>query len=459
MTTLSDMLLQKKKLPMHMPGHKRNAAKFEYLAQLCVEQDITEITGFDNLHCAEGILKISQEKAAALRGADRAFFLINGSTCGILAAVSACVPFGGKILMARNCHKSVYNAAELIHADSIYLTPEYEPVTGSCGSIQPQTVSEAVRRHPDAALVIITVPTYEGIISDIAQICKISHAAGIPVLVDAAHGAHFGYPGFPSSAVSCGADVVVESLHKTLSSLTQTAVCYVSGSIANAEQIAKKLAVFETSSPSYLLLASIDGCINMLSENSEPLFCAWNEALDSFYHSAETLKNIRLLTNNSGDFFGFDRSKIVMTSRKASGTEIFNLLRDAGIECEMSSAAYCLAMTGIGDTNETLSQLYDALSEIDGKLSGSFTPFRLYPPLPEKVLPPHIAAAKPAEYVPVSQSAGRICAEYLWAYPPGIPIAVPGELISSSCAETLAAYKNAGVEIKSAEKGEILVIK
>lgn len=459
MTTLSDKLLQKKKLPMHMPGHKRSAAKFPYLVPLCAEQDVTEITGFDNLHDANGILKESQKKAAALRGADRAFFLINGSTCGILAAITACVPFGGKILMARNCHKSVYNAAELIHADSIYLTPEYEPITGSCGCILPQSVSEAIQQHPDVSLVIITSPTYEGIVSDVAQICEIAHAADIPVLVDAAHGAHFGFPGFPVSAVSCGADVVVESLHKTLASLTQTAVCYVAGSIVNSERIAKKLSVFETSSPSYPLLASIDGCINMLSVNSEPLFREWNDALTKFYNSAQELKNIHILKNDGRSFFDFDRSKIVMTCKKCSGKELFSLLQDAGIECEMSSAAYCLAMTGIGDTDESLSQLLDALLQIDGKLYGSFTPFRLYPHLPKKVLPPYIAVDKPSEYVPISQASGRICADYLWAYPPGIPIAVPGELISRACAETLAAYENAGIELKSAEKGEILVIK
>ena len=459
MITLSDKLLQEKKLPMHMPGHKRNAALFPHLTSLCAEQDITEITGFDNLHDANGIIKASQDCAASLRGADRAFFLINGSTCGILAAVSACVPFGGKILMARNCHKSVYNASDLVHADNVYLMPEYEPITGGCGCIMPQTVDAAIRQNPDVNLVIITSPTYEGIVSDIARICEISHAAGIPVLIDAAHGAHFGYPGFPESAASCGADIVVESLHKTLSGLTQTAVCYISGKYVNPKSIEKKLSVFETSSPSYLLLASIDGCINMLSKDSDRLFNAWNHALDCFFESAQKLKNIRLLTKDSGDFFDFDRSKIVMTSRKASGKEIFSLLQDSGIECEMSSAGYCLAMTGIGDTDKSLQQLSNVLLQIDDKLSGSFTPFQLYPPIPKKKLSPCAVEKKPFEQIPISQAEGRICAEYLWAYPPGIPVAVPGEFIDSACAETLSAYENAGIELSSTQKGEILVIK
>ena len=291
MTALYDKLKKYDSVRMHMPGHKRSAASFPHLANLSARQDITEITGFDNLHDAHGILKESMNTAAHLRGAGRAFYLINGSTCGILAAISACVPFGGKIIMARNCHKSVYNAAELIHAQTVYITPEHEPFTGGYGCISPDAVRTAIAQNHDAHAMVITSPTNEGSVSDIRKICDIAHSAHIPVIVDAAHGAHFGYADFPKDAVSYGGDIVIESLHKTLSGLTQTAVCYVSGNIADADKIEKKLSVFESSSPSYLLLSSIDGCIKMLYSDGDELFSPWITALNDFYRRAKNLKN------------------------------------------------------------------------------------------------------------------------------------------------------------------------
>lgn len=459
METLSDKLLNNKKLPMHMPGHKRSAASFPHLANLSARQDITEITGFDNLHDAHGILKESMNTAAHLRGADRAFYLINGSTCGILAAISACVPFGGKIIMARNCHKSVYNAAELIHAQTVYITPEHEPFTGGYGCISPDAVRTAIAQNHDAHAMVITSPTYEGIVSDIRKICDIAHGAHIPVIVDAAHGAHFGYADFPKDAVSYGGDIVIESLHKTLSGLTQTAVCYVSGNIADADKIEKKLSVFESSSPSYLLLSSIDGCIKMLYSDGDELFSPWITALNDFYRRTKNLKNFKFLSDYRGNFFDYDRSKIVISSEFASGTEIFEQLQGRGIECEMAAVGYCLAMTGIGDTPQSLLQLYRALEDADNRLTGNFSPFSLYPPAAEQAMPLHAAAEQAAESIPFSCAVGRISAEYIWAYPPGIPIIAPGERITEDAAAAVNAYQNNGIDLSFSENGKILVIK
>ena len=227
MKTLLELLEENKKIPMHMPGHKRNTALSPYLKKLGADVDITEITGFDNLNNACGILKESMEKAANLRKADRAFYLVNGATGGILAAVSALVGNGDKVIVARNCHKSVYNAIELAGAVPVFVLPKVDEKTGIPGDIKKEDIENEIKTNPDARLVIITSPTYEGIVSDIKGISEACHKAGIPLLVDAAHGAHLGYGyGFPEDAYTQGADISVESLHKTLPSLTQTAICY-----------------------------------------------------------------------------------------------------------------------------------------------------------------------------------------------------------------------------------------
>ncbi|HPP85843.1 MAG TPA: aminotransferase class V-fold PLP-dependent enzyme, partial [Bacillota bacterium] len=200
--------------PFHMPGHKRNAFLLDFPFDCGL--DITEIDGFDNLHDANGILAQGMKRAALLYGSERTFYLINGSTCGILAAVTACVRKGDKVLMARNCHKSVYNAVMLNELCPVYLVP---PVgaEGISGSIPPAEVEKALAENPDVRLVIVTSPTYEGVVSDIKAIAEIAHQRSVPLLVDEAHGAHFGfYEGFPESSVRLGADMVVHSLHKTL---------------------------------------------------------------------------------------------------------------------------------------------------------------------------------------------------------------------------------------------------
>ena len=205
--------------PFHMPGHKRR--KFDFPNPY--EIDITEIDGFDNLHHAEEILKEAQQRAADLYGAQRSFYLINGSTCGILAAVSACTQKHDKILMARNCHKAVYHAVFLKELQAEYLYPKVNDY-GIQGQITPEQVEDAFLKHPDITAVLITSPTYEGVVSDVAGIAKIAHAHGVPLIVDEAHGAHFGFSeGFPKEAGKEGADLVIMSLHNTLPSFKQTA--------------------------------------------------------------------------------------------------------------------------------------------------------------------------------------------------------------------------------------------
>ena len=238
--------------PFHMPGHKRRALPFPNPYTI----DITEIDGFDNLHHAEGLIREAEERAAKLYGADRSYYLVNGSTCGLLAAICAAARRGDKVLAARNCHKAVYHAISMQGLAAEFLYPAI--TRGDLqGQITAAQVEEALTKHPDIAVVILTSPTYEGIVSDVAAIAACCHAHGAALIVDEAHGAHFGFgAGFPENAVRLGADAVIMSLHKTLPSFTQTALLHCNGTRIDPGRVARYLGVYETSSPSEWMHAS-----------------------------------------------------------------------------------------------------------------------------------------------------------------------------------------------------------
>lgn len=466
-------------LPMHMPGHKRNlllSGAGGYLEALGADCDITEVAGFDNLAEPEGILRAIEERAAALWHSEEAYLLVNGSTCGILAGIYATVRRGGTVIAARNCHKSVYNGLRLREAKVVYLLPEQDTETGACGPVTPAAVEAALKRHPEAQLVILTSPTYEGVVSDVTGICEAAHAGGVPVLVDAAHGAHFGFGAFPESAVSCGADLVVQSLHKTLPSLTQTAVAHRNGTLVSGAAYREAVNLFQTSSPSYLLLASIEGCIRLLEEKGEALFADWQAALSEAYVRAGALKHLAVIgaeegrTGTAGSKQGEnalsgggkprflrDRSKLVVSTAgtEFSGTVLMERLRkDYHIEAEMAQEQYLVAMTGMGDTREGLLRFIMALLELDAGCR--LTPERkvFYPALP--VCRHSITEAEelPSEECRIAMSARRTAAEYVWAYPPGIPLLVPGEEISEEMVRFLLHKEEGGVHLHRTSGGE-----
>ncbi len=453
-----DKLLGNKKIPMHMPGHKRNTALAPYLKHLGADLDITEIEGFDNLHAPSGMILESMEKAAKIRNSKLAFYLVNGTTSGILAGVSAVVSSGDTVISARNCHKSVYNALELCGAKTVFVMPKIHAETGISGSITPTDIEEKIKENPDAKLVILTSPTYEGVTSDIKGICKVAHKHNIPVLVDAAHGAHLGFTDdFLSDAISLGADISVESLHKTLPSLTQTAICYVNGDLVDSEKIADKLSVFQSSSPSYLLMASIDGCINLLEDKKEELFADWNDRLTDFYEKCEAFENLQLL-KNSGDFFGIDKSKIVILTK--SGEWLTNELRKMGVECEMMLPGYVVAMTGMGDTKEMLSYFATCLLKLDKVAEKWEVGKKTALMLPQKAMEIKDAKEKDFEWVKIEKSTGRISAGYVFAYPPGIPIICPGEVISEEIKNLLVKYLQEDQDIlKNLLENKVKVVK
>lgn len=434
-------------LPMHMPGHKRNAALSPYLGALGAGLDITEIEGFDNLHEPVGILREAQDRAATLWGAKESFFLVNGSSGGILAGLSALTNRGDEILIARNAHKSVFHAVELLGLAPRFLSPDFVGESSIFASVSPEKVESALIKYPSVRVVVVTSPSYDGVISDISSIARVCHARGALLFVDEAHGAHLGLGGgFPDGAVKSGADLVVQSLHKTLPSLTQTAILHVCSARVDTQRLRHALSVFQTSSPSYLFMASIDACVTLL-RNQRALLASWRDALRGFDAETAVLSKIELpLRGKTPEtVYAFDPSKIVLSSRRASGETLATRLREAhGIELEMAVPDHALAMTGLGDTRETLARFASALASLDRALAAlpeipaSHADTSLYRIEPELVMPTADALRAKHRHTPLSACAGQIAAEYVWAYPPGVCMVLPGERITPALAEALA---------------------
>ncbi len=441
--------------PFHMPGHKRNTDLCG--TDLPYALDITEITGFDNLHEPTGVIADIEKRLAAFYGAKQSFLLVNGSTCGIEAAILSVCGFGGKIIAARNCHKSVYKAIELYDLTSVWIMPEADPVTGICGAITEQSVSEALEDNPDASLVVITSPTYEGIISDVRRIAGICRRQGVLLLCDCAHGAHLPLLG----EFSCDADITVFSLHKTLPCLTQTACACIDTDRVNTAAFRSVLGAFETSSPSYILMAGADECMSLIKSKGEKLAKKHSSRLSDFRANVSNMQHLRLFENrylcSDVDKPRFDVWKICIdcSETNLTGSELFAILRDKySLECEMFSARYVLAMTSLADTDEALQRLSDALCEIDGTLcSSAAEPF---PALaaPCAAMTAYEAVRRPTEQTTALNAEGKISGGYVWTYPPGIPIIAPGEIITSEALNYLRFLADCGVTLHSS--GELL---
>ena len=363
-----------KTYPMHMPGHKRNSDLLT--TDLPHNIDLTEIDGFDDLHNPQGILLETAELAAELYNSREAFLLVNGATVGVLAAIGAHTNRGDKILAFDNCHVSTPNAAELFGLDIVYLPTDIDKTSDIPCSITPQAVENILRQQSDIKLIILTSPTYEGVVSDVCSISKIAHKYGALLIVDAAHGAHFGFfAEFPENPTTLGADVVIVSLHKTLPALTQCSLLHICGNRADAEKTKHLLSVLQTTSPSYVLMASIDYCINLLKTDKDALFLKYTQELESFGKSIKGIKKLRVLCHGKDTmhpgFFDFDIGKIVIVTKDAglSGAEMASILRsEYKIEIERVCDNYVIAMTSICDTSEGFNRLADAICEIDAGL-------------------------------------------------------------------------------------------
>ena len=476
--------------PFHMPGHKRREIPDGIPGGFPDPYgiDITEIDGFDNLHHAEGILKDAMDEAAAIYGTDRSWYLVNGSTCGILSAVFATTENGGKILTARNCHKAVYHAICLNRLEAEYLYPEEITEFGINGGIRAEDVRKALEKDAmrcagnsgdvrgkitKIQAVLITSPTYEGVVSDIRAIADAAHEYGIPLIVDEAHGAHLEYAdqchSFPKSALEYGADIVIQSLHKTLPCFTQTAILHVKGKLVDQDRISRYLSMFQTSSPSYLFMAGMERCIRYMDGDGRNEMIRYEKRLERFMERMEGLQVLEVLDREICGKYrtvaGWDPSKIVVSTMRAEdfhGEELAETLRRKyHLEMEMTAPEYVIAMTSLMDTEEGFERLGTALLEIDGVLrrrmesgrkekAASETPEGLESKLSHPVRRMLICEAMDAdtERTAFQDTVGKVSAEFVYLYPPGIPIIAPGEVFTDAIVEKIMAYKAAGLLVQ-----------
>ena len=483
--------------PFHMPGHKRREIPDGIPGGFPDPYgiDITEIDGFDNLHHAEGILKDAMETAAAIYGADRSWYLVNGSTCGILSAVFVATENGGKILTARNCHKAVYHAICLNRLEAEYLYPEEITEFGINGGIRAEDVRKALEKDAmrcagnsgdvrgkitKIQAVLITSPTYEGVVSDIRAIADVAHEYGVPLIVDEAHGAHLEYAdqchSFPKSALEYGADIVIQSLHKTLPCFTQTAILHVKGKLVDQDRISRYLSMFQTSSPSYLFMAGMERCIRYMDGDGRNGMVRYEKRLEHFMERMEGLQVLEVLDREICRKYrtvaGWDPSKIVVSTMRAEdfhGEELAETLRRKyHLEMEMTAPEYVIAMTSLMDTEEGFERLGTALLEIDGALRRRMDPDQQKekgePKEKERCETPEATESKVShpirrmliceamdadtERTAFQDTVGKVSAEFVYLYPPGIPIIAPGEVFTDAIVEKIMAYKAAGLLVQ-----------
>lgn len=473
--------------PYHMPGHKRRGCGL--FPENIFKLDITEIDGFDNLHRPEGILMELQKEASRLYGADESFYLVNGSTCGILSAVSCALPLGGHILMARNCHKSVYHAAYLRRLAISYLYPPYLEDYDIFDAVAPRQVETALEQNPDTGAVIVVSPTYEGRIADIGAIAEIVHKRGIPLIVDEAHGAHLGLArDLPRNSCQLGADLVIHSVHKTLPSMTQTALLHVNGSIIDRELLKRFLQIYQSSSPSYVLMASIDNALQYVESDGEEAFNRFRRFFGDMAAKLAECRHLRFLPDypafgRGGSASGEERQDVGKLLISVKGIEMTGkklhdiLLRKYRLQTEMTAESFVLAMFTVNDGEEAYCRMTAALTEIDKGLEengsvwragfgeeGSLTFGRRESyhrrPQPEDI-PLSAAWDLETELVALEEAAGRHAGEFVNLYPPGVPLLVPGERITRELCGRIRRFMEEGLTLQGVrtETAEIPVIR
>ena len=507
-----EALAQSDRYPFHMPGHKRNLAGImqetvgqgpemtgamttvagesqdtavvpvpwspqEILTQAS-RLDITEIDDFDNLHAPEGILKEALQRAAALYGADETFYSVNGSTAGILTAISAAAPEGSRVLVARNCHKAVYHALYLRRLKPIYLYPGVIGDFSIADAIKDEAVEEALCRNPDVKAVILTSPTYDVICADVKEIADVVHAHGAVLIVDAAHGAHFGFhPGFPESPVRLGADLTVVSLHKTLPAMTQTALLHVKGDRVDRRRLRMFSGMYQTSSPSYFFMAGMDTCMRMIEDRGSDLWEEFWRDREIFLEKTKQLENLRVFTaGRIRQDILMDAGKILIETGKTglTGQQLYDILLEKyHLQLEMAAGDYATAIVTCCDRREGWERLAEALIQIDhacGRDSavedtrkeqsqaGQRQNPAPYPQLKTGLSLPE-ALDRETEMCPISEAEGKIAGGFVNLYPPGIPLAVPGEILSAEVIRLICRYAGENLPLQGVTEGCIPVIR
>ncbi|OCQ89046.1 arginine decarboxylase [Nostoc sp. MBR 210] len=431
--------------PFYTPGHKRGQGISPLLADLLGEKlfraDLTELAELDSLFSPQGVIQAAQALAAAAFGGTQTWFLVNGSTCGIEAAILATCGTGDKIILPRNVHSSAIAGLILSGAMPIFINPEYDSVFDIAHSITPEAVATTLQQHPDAKAVLIVSPTYYGVCGDLAAIANITHQYNIPLLVDEAHGAHFAFHAeLPTPALAAGADLTVQSIHKVLSAMTQASMLHIQGERIDSDRISKALQLVQSTSPSYILLASLDAARQQMALNGEQLMSRTLQLADIARNQISQIPGLAILSPKlSPGFRELDRTRLTINVSKLGLTgfeaeELFD--ENLGVTAEFASLHNLTFIISLGNTINDIEQLIQAcqiLAEkyhrhkvvIQTPLEQNFAEYTVQ-------VSPRTAFFATHETLPIEQTSDRICAEIVCPYPPGIPVLMPGELITKA---------------------------
>ncbi|MEH7391434.1 aminotransferase class I/II-fold pyridoxal phosphate-dependent enzyme [Bacillus sp. JJ1474] len=465
---------EKNPIQFHIPGHKRGNGmdpEFrEFIGENALAIDLINISPLDDLHLPKGIIKQAQELAAKAFGADYTFFSVQGTSGAIMAMImSVCGP-GEKILVPRNVHKSIMSAIVFSGTIPIFIHPEVDPNFGISHGITPDSIERAIAQHPDTKAVLVINPTYYGISGDLKKIVEIAHMKDIPVLVDEAHGAHIHFhKELPLSAMEAGADLAATSVHKLGGSLTQSSILNLRGTLVSPKRVQSVLSMLTTTSTSYLLLSSLDVARKSLATEGQALL------EDTIRKAEETRKKINKIEHlycmgneilESSAAVAMDPTKLLISVKELglTGYQVEKWLRERfNIEVELSDLYNILCIVTAGDSEEELSTLVFALKELSMEFKSQVNQMIdssvLLPKIPSLALTPRDAFYMDTEVIPFDDSEGRIIAEFIMVYPPGIPIFIPGEIITKENLEYTKTNIEAGLPVQGAEDVELKKIR
>ncbi|MEO1800885.1 MAG: aminotransferase class I/II-fold pyridoxal phosphate-dependent enzyme [Cyanobacteria bacterium J06629_2] len=436
---------QRKHAAFYAPGHKQGKGVGQNISSLLGDRlfqaDLPELPELDNLFAPEGAIAAAQKLAAQTFGASQTWFLVNGSSCGIVAAIFATCGAGEKIILPRNIHQSAIAGLILAGAIPIFINPVYDRSVGLAYNVTPEAVGSALREHPDTKAVMMLHPTYQGLCSDLRAIAEIVHSYDIPLLVDEAHGAHFAFHGdLPPSALSVGADLTVQSTHKTLSSLTQSSMLHLQGSRVSSQGISRALQLVQSTSPNYPLLASLDAARQQMAAAGHKLMArtiAIANTARAEIANIPYLSVLDLAMQPGAEYLDPTRLTIDVSRLGMTGFAVDEILhQEYGVTCELPLLQHLTFIISLGNTREDIQKLIQAcktLSQSCAKQNSSILqlPTTLSPNHSISPISPRQAYFTATETVPISKAGDRLCGELICPYPPGIPLLMPGEIITA----------------------------
>jgi lysine decarboxylase len=450
-----------------MPGHKLGKGiPPEFLENLaCL--DLTEIPETDNLHFPTGPIKEAQQLAARAFGAQHSFFLVNGSTCGIQSIIMTICKPGDKLIVSRDCHKSVINSMMLAGARPVYIKPQFERNFGIPGVVEPRDIERALNQNTDAAGVFITRPSYYGICSDIKKIADIVHSFGKVLAVDEAHGGHLVFSRrLPICAMKAGVDICVQSAHKTLPAFTQGAYLHINSERVDIERLRFFLRTFQTSSPSFIVLTLLDLARELMEKVGEGLLNKLLDYIEQFREYIESYAGLALLGSDCLYKNRLDKTRIVINVKKLgiTGFEAEGILKNENnIQVEMSDLFNIVCIATISDDMNSIKRLAAGLAQLDTNYNfvDDTGPACLKPlDVPRQVLELKDIMQSEGEGIKLKNAAGRVCKEIVTPYPPGIPLVCPGEIITDEMVEYIYNIMAAGGNINGISGDfEISVVK